>query len=124
MNLQIKVTDNSGTIVIKNDSTHFKEKSDVYLESAYIYCSNSFAINSPCYVYLDIGLKRINNFNNESTFIFYPNSAASNVLKIDNRLYLGNKINDGLSEIEYKIYNSAFSLLTGNITMVLHLTFV
>ena len=117
------ITDNEGTIELE-EKYDIKDV-DLKLESAFIHCSNQFGIGEECYVKLSIKKADhlIHNSNKVFTFVFPPPNVASNVLYINHQIDLGETYNDGLSEIDYKVYDHTFGLLAGNIKLVIQLTF-
>ena len=122
MNLQLKIEDNSGTIVLNRDFQNQDENTDVYIESSYIYCSNSFASNHECHISLDFDIDKLHNTKRSFSYSLYPENVASNVLKTTNRIYLGKLLSNFKRNIVYSIYDYNFSLLTGNIVLVIHLS--
>lgn len=118
MNFHITINDNHGIIYYKKDYKQFIGKSRLFLESAYLYNSNLIAINHPVYVYFDFDTETANFGTQSYSICFYPNQTASNVLKIENRQFLGTKNEGFQKQIEYDVFDWTFTPLTGNILLV------
>lgn len=127
MNINIVITNNSGKLNLSNLIGFNINNRKITIQDAYIYCSNSFAIDRNPYVYIDLDgsssqtITTSNTNVSDFTFTFPTEIAASNRLTIKNKQVIGKISRNTVKYMDYKIYDYNFDLLAGTVKLVMNL---
>jgi hypothetical protein len=118
--LNIVIENNDGSITFHDWVDITTKYKDVFLEQAYLYCSNAIQPDEPVYIDVNIADSHVQtNIPQDFTFIFPAENAASNVLKVNHTVFLGQCHKRKLTSMRYRIYDHTFTPLTGTVKLVL-----